>query len=365
MPADVGTLGLVGRDAPASRTGVAGVGAVALAGAAASLTVRTGAGLPADGGLFDFSGAAAPLTLRRRLAAEVGGFSLVSPGAAAARTAASMLGPVALAAADADLRAGRRLTAGAALITAGGAAAPGARSGAADAGALSLVGAAAGSARAGASAPCSLALAGSAAALTYAQGVDADPGALVLSGAAGLLVRLGFQAAPGAVLVSGEAVLRLYRRQVILRPDAGRMPFGGRERGGAGGGELHPDGPGPMLEGYRQRSDVARLPWECPRGSEWTTPELRAAVLRWLSQLIARRRTSWGLSGKWSVVERAQARGLGVRRLPPDQHHLVITLRRTRSGPLEVALPFPRGEREGAALTARLALAEGSFAAIL
>lgn len=157
----------------------------------------------------------------------------------------------------------------------------------------------------------------------------------------------------------------LVTRQVIVRPDAGRMPFGGRERGGAGGGELHPDGPGPMLEGYRDRSDVARLPWSCPRGSEWTTPELRAAVLTWLARLLKRRMTVWGLSGRWTVVERAQARGVGIRRLPPDEHHLVITLRRARAGPLEVALAFPRTARSGTELAARLDLAEGAFAAIL
>lgn len=366
MAADVGAFTLAGSPVAAARTGLSGSGVFVLDGIAASL-VGTGARVAAAVGAFVLAGADARLVLDRRLTASRGALALSVPAAGALRTSLSDPGALVLSGAAAGTRVARPLIAARGSFALLGNPALAARSGAAGTGAVLLAGGAALARRTGVSGPAAFVFDGVAAALDYAQGVGGEVGAFTIAGSAGFLVRLGFGVGNGAVLVTPQATaaLRVFRRQVVILPAGGRMPFGGQERGGARGGELHPDGPGPLLEDYRDRTDVARLPWTCPRGSEWTTPAFRAQVLTWLRQLVQRRRAAWGLSGRWAVVERAQARGLGIRRLPPDAHHLVVTLRRTRGTPLEVAIPFPRAERDGAALLARLALLEGAFGAIL
>ncbi len=152
----------------------------------------------------------------------------------------------------------------------------------------------------------------------------------------------------------------------LLRPSKERMPWGGRERGGAAAGELHPDGPGPLPEGFLSANDLGRLPWTRRRGDEWTTSAFRAEVLAFISRYF-RARAAHRLIG-WDVVEKATGERSARRLAPRAQFLRFGVTQRTgedTSRRVEVAQAFPPAEREGAALTARLAAVEGSLDVLL
>lgn len=123
-------------------------------------------------------------------------------------------------------------------------------------------------------------------------------------------------------------------KPTIVRPSFERQPFGGRERGGAQGGELHPDGLGPFPDDLFTATDLARLPWTRKRGNEWTTAPFRAAVLAWLAAFF-RARPEAGLIG-WDVEEAARGNRQATR-MPPARHYLRIGItQRVRGAPVRV-----------------------------
>lgn len=97
--------------------------------------------------------------------------------------------------------------------------------------------------------------------------------------------------------------------------------------------------------------DIEGLPWTRREGDRWTTPEFRQAVLvfirRWLQSRVPPL-----LPATWSIEER---RGTDRARLLEDAAYLRWRVSSGgRSG--EVSMPFPRTDRSGAPLQARLAL---------
>lgn len=107
----------------------------------------------------------------------------------------------------------------------------------------------------------------------------------------------------------------------LRRPSFERQAFGGRERGGAQGGELHPDGPGPFPEDFLETEDVEKLPWTRARGDEWTTAEFRGAVLAWLRAFF-RAHPDSALIG-WDITEGARGK-FKSGRMAPRFHYLRI-----------------------------------------
>ena len=155
----------------------------------------------------------------------------------------------------------------------------------------------------------------------------------------------------------------LLPKPVIMQPSRERMPFGGAERGGARGGELHPDGPGPWPADFMSTTDLGTLPWTRERGDEWTTPAMRAAVLAWVRS-VYRAHEGVRFIG-WDVLERATG-DRSARRLSPRFHYLRIgfSVRRANGAiaRVEVSQSFPLYAREGAALAAQLAALEPGLA---
>lgn len=134
----------------------------------------------------------------------------------------------------------------------------------------------------------------------------------------------------------------------IERPSKEQQPF-------TGSGVLKPEGPGPYPP--LNAPDVASLPWTRTRGNEWTTESFRTIVLDFIKRFF-RERPDQQLIG-WDVTERANGERMGDRRLPPDEHFLVIGITQ-RTGPgqsrrVEAAVPFPVYVRQSPEAEARLA----------
>jgi hypothetical protein len=143
------------------------------------------------------------------------------------------------------------------------------------------------------------------------------------------------------------------REVVVVRPSKERQPF-------ATNGNLKPEGPGPLPEGFLDAPDIEGLPWVRSRGNEWTEPEFRRWVREWLAKFMRVRSHQHRWAG-WKVEERANADRMSVSRLPDHLHYLRITVIR-REGQervfATVALDFPpwaRGSRAAAMDRLRLA----------
>lgn len=138
----------------------------------------------------------------------------------------------------------------------------------------------------------------------------------------------------------------------VREPSTLRMPFGGKERGGAKGGELHPDGPGPAPADYVGASDIAGLPWTRSMTDAWSPLEVRLAVLA-LVRRFYRDHASKRLIG-WDVLERATS-PQATERLPPGAQYLRLgfTYRvgERGTGRIECSQVFPVSARTGAGLT--------------
>jgi len=120
-----------------------------------------------------------------------------------------------------------------------------------------------------------------------------------------------------------------------IRPSRQRQPF-------TNSGELKPEGPGPLPEGFMHAPDIKGLPWERRQGDEWTTPEFRQLVFDWLIGFFESR--DWSI--KWDVKEKATAEK-SVDRLREDELYLVIGVtRKTDNTRFEVAVAFRKNERE-------------------
>lgn len=136
----------------------------------------------------------------------------------------------------------------------------------------------------------------------------------------------------------------------ITRPSKEQMPF-------TDSGVLKPEGPGPYPP--LEAPDIASLPWRRTRGNEWTTESFRALVLDFIKRFF-RDRPDQQLIG-WDIDERANGERMGDRRLPPDQHFLLIGVTqrtgRGQSRRVEVAVAFPIYARQSPEADARLAQA--------
>lgn len=140
---------------------------------------------------------------------------------------------------------------------------------------------------------------------------------------------------------------------VVERPSYQQQPFDY-------GGNLKPEGPGPYYAGNDE--DIARLPWKRRRNDEWTTPELRAAVLRWISHYCHEHPDT---VKRWEVAERATA-PRSINRLHEDQWYLAVRFYLDQGGEYaEVAINFPPYTREGLALRDRLQRLEDSMTAAI
>jgi hypothetical protein len=133
----------------------------------------------------------------------------------------------------------------------------------------------------------------------------------------------------------------LLPKPTVARPSSLRLPYGPS-------GELLAEGPA-LPEDYMLAPDVADLPWKRSRGDEWTDATFRAVVLDWLRAFL-RDRSAFG---RWRVVEKATA--VRSRRLPPEQHYLVVSVtRRSDGAEFESSVQFPPDKRERAEATALL-----------
>lgn len=153
----------------------------------------------------------------------------------------------------------------------------------------------------------------------------------------------------------------------VRRPSYERNPFGIR-RSGARGADLHPDGPGPLPEGFLTAEDVSALPWVRRRGDEWTDAVFRGLVLTWLREFV-RDRPDAGIIG-WEIVEKATGERLGMRRFAPDRQHLIfrVILRRMEnrqrvSKQVETSIAFPPEDRDDP--SRRLAAVAGALDALI
>jgi hypothetical protein len=136
-----------------------------------------------------------------------------------------------------------------------------------------------------------------------------------------------------------------------IRPSAQRMPF-------TSSGELKPEGPGPLPEGYQFAPDIEGLPWVRKEGDEWTTAEFRRIVFDWLISFFAAR--DWPIA--WEVIEKARAER-SVNRLDEDKLYLVIAiLRKDDKKRYEVAVVFRKNQREENPEAARIILADAEQA---
>lgn len=159
---------------------------------------------------------------------------------------------------------------------------------------------------------------------------------------------------PRSTFVIERGDPQIIPRPEVLRPSRERMPFGGQERGGAGAGELHPDGPGPFPDDLFTATDIRRLPWTRERGNEWTTEAFRTEVIAWLRRFF-RARAEWGLV-RWDVTEVATG-NRQAHRLPPRYQHLRIGVTRRLRGAdtrVEVSCDFPFELREAGPARVRL-----------
>lgn len=156
----------------------------------------------------------------------------------------------------------------------------------------------------------------------------------------------------------------------VVRGSKERNLFGGRERGGAGGGVLHPLGPGPLPNDIFSATDIEDIPWRRTRGNEWTVEAFRTIVKTFVAVFI-RARPEQRIIG-WQVEEVANGPRMGQRRIPPRDQHLVfrLTVRRVAgkvdSEPqVELAMPFPPEDREEPGTTRRLVLVESNLDLLL
>jgi hypothetical protein len=139
----------------------------------------------------------------------------------------------------------------------------------------------------------------------------------------------------------------------VREPSTLRMPFGGKERGGAKGGELHPDGLGPAPADYAGAPDIAGLPWARAMTDAWSSLEVRTAVLALVRRFYANHRGSARRLIGWDVLERATSEQ-ATERLPPGRQYLRLgftyRLGENRSARFECSQTFPVSARTGAGL---------------
>lgn len=142
-----------------------------------------------------------------------------------------------------------------------------------------------------------------------------------------------------------------------LMPSYEHMPYGGRERGGASGGELHPAGPGPFPNDLFSATDITKLPWTRARGDEWTTAEFRLVVFGFIRDFF-RVHAGIGLIA-WDVTEKATSDRSGSVRLEPQYQYLRIGITRRlaedKTIRVECSQAFPFNTRVGAAILNQLA----------
>lgn len=120
-----------------------------------------------------------------------------------------------------------------------------------------------------------------------------------------------------------------------IRPSTERQPF-------TNSGELKPEGPGPLPEGFLDAPDIKGMPWSRKRGDEWTTPEFRAIVFDWLIDFFGSR--TWPIA--WDVTEKASA-AKSMNRLNDDELYLIIGVtRKADKRRFEVSVQFRANERE-------------------
>ena len=85
-----------------------------------------------------------------------------------------------------------------------------------------------------------------------------------------------------------------------------------------------------------EAADIESLPWKRARGDEWTLPDFRKIVFRFIVGYFDAR--DWPAA--WDITEKASAVRSG--RLPAEQFHLVLGVSRKRDKHrYETAVAFP------------------------